>query len=1138
MNVSMKNNISRIILAAVLALSFKVGTAQDNTYHSVLSDHTWYRISVTQEGVYKLDYPTLQAMGIDMGSLNPNQIRIFGNPSGALPEKNSKARPDDLTEMAIVVEGAEDGIFDMQDRVLFYGQEPTRWKAANNMNTYIRERNYYTDSTYYYLCTDSGQDGLRIGEKATLDVENTTTVISEFPDFMWHEEELFSPYNMGQNWFGEKISMEDSLFSLQFYMPNLVKTEVVRVNSRVFGRNKGSMKYDAWLNDAHVANGVTIAEPGDNNYAKASTIDRQLMVDSDTLTFSLSIRDNSSALLFLDFVEVYGWRQLKRVGTMFPFRLMMSQFGYGVSAVWIQNTDESFTLWDVTEPMNPERQEVVMAGNNMVFAIDEIVEKRYMLFNPTNALPVEHWQRIANQNVHAVEYAEMLILTSPVFWEQAQALADYHAQRDGIHSVVVDVNEIYNEFSTGVPDPTGIRDFVRMVYRRSDGGLKYLTLFGRASFDFRNILGAGQNFVPCYETLDKPEYELSFCTDDYFGLMDDNEGSNSDGMVDIGIGRISVSTVEEAETILDKIRHYNDLAAVHGDWKTNLLLFADDEQWSYIKNSEEYYRMSDTLCSGLTARKVYCGAYPVVNTNAGVEIPGAHDDLMRAFADGVLAVLYTGHGGVKGLTGDNVFTVSDVNALKNYDKVPFVFTATCEFTKYDNPLLVSAGEQMFLNPQGGTVALLTACRPTQGYNNEKLGRSLVRVLYQRERDGLPLRFGDIVRMAKMDPENYSVAYPLENRNISFMFLGDPALRFAIPTNNIALSKINGVDAEDGTVELHSMSMVTLEGEVLTPSGEPDTQFNGELWLKFFDKKTKTKVKYNTNSTEVYYHKDVLYHGRVEVRNGRFNAAFQVPKDIKLEIGRPRFSFYAYDSIRNIDAMGKFDLLDLGGTDPAAVADDHGPNIDFYWNTPAFENGEHVDRQGGVLYADLYDAQGIYHYDYSLGRDIIMSSNLQAYNSLVLNDRFEPALNDFRRGRITIPVAELEPGTYEFKLKVWDTQNNASEAELWFIVDEDLFLSQVYNYPNPFADETRITLTHVGEDADFDVNIEIYDIMGRKVQELQKRVSSTNGVIEPIVWNGCNANGSPLLSGVYIYRLTLTDGNGFFRTVCQRMVISR
>ncbi len=1137
MSISMRNRISRVFIAVFIALSFKVGMAQDNTYQSVLNNYTWYRLSVTKEGVYKLDYSTLQAMGVDMNTLNPNQIRIFGNPSGVLPEKNSKARPDDLTEMAILVNGADDGAFDEGDAVLFYGQEPTRWKLVDNSgNTYARERNYYSDTTFYYLCVDSGQDGLRVGEKASLAVESATTVISEFPDFVWHEEELFSPYSQGQNWFGEKVSQQDTLLSLEFVFPNLVKTKAVRVKSKVYGRMNGVMHYNAWTNEAILANNTAISKPGNNYYAKASTIDAQLMPESDTLVFNLDIRSNPQATLYLDYVEMFGWRLLKRVGGVFPFRLMPSQFGQSMSAIWLQNTNAQCLLWEVTNPLNPVRQECVMSANNMVFAVNGNAERRYVLFQPSEAYEVEHWQQVANQNVHAVADADLLILTSPIFLEQAQALADYHAQKDGLRSIVVDVNEIYNEFSTGIPDPTGIRDFVRMVYRRSAGNLRYLVLFGRASYDFRNIKGMGQNYVPCYETLSSPEYELSFCTDDYYGLMDDNEGANCNGMVDLGIGRLPVSTVEEAEMILKKIRHYDDLAAVHGDWKTNLFLFADDEERSYIENSEMYYRMSDTLCPALTAKKVYCGAYPVVNTNSGVEIPGANADVKRAFEDGALAVLYTGHGGVKGLTGDNVFMTSDIAELRNYDKSPFVFTATCEFTKYDNPLLLSAGEQMFLNPLGGTVAMLTASRPTVGPNNAKLGKALVRVLYQRER-GLPLRFGDIVRMAKAAPDNYSSTAPQENKNISFLFFGDPALRFALPEGQIALQKINGTIAGEASVNLHAMSMVTLEGEIRNSDGVLDAQFNGELWLKFFDKKSKVKVNYSNTSTNVYYHKDVLYQGRVAVNNGRFSAAFQVPKGVRMDDGQPRFSFYAYDSIRKVDAMGYYDELYLGGTDPAAIADDQGPNIDFYWNTPDFVDGEHVERQG-VLYADLYDAQGIYHYDYSLGRDIMLTSNLMGYNNLVLNAYYEPALNDFRRGRLVVPVTDLTPGTYMFNLKVWDTQDNASEASLWFVVDDDMFLSQVRNYPNPFSDETRITLTHTGEDGDFDVNIEIFDIMGRQVQQLQKRVSAEGGVIEPIIWNGCGFSGSPLLSGIYIYRLTLTDETGCFRTVCQRMVIMR
>ena len=1141
MTKDMKKRILYAVFLGIFALFANVRTAvaQQNTYQSVLSEHTWYRLSVTQEGIYKLDYATLQAMGVDMNTLNPNQIRLFGNPSGFLPEKNSETRPDDLTEMAILVTGSDDGAFDANDRVLFYAQEPTRWTLVDrNGDTYRRERNYYSDTTYYYLCVDSGVDGLRVGEKPTLPVEGTTTVITEFPDFVWHEEELLSPYFIGQNWFGEKISGENASLSIPFVFPNLVTTKNLKVKGRVYGRvSSGMLYYDVWVNDNHVVDNKGIDYIKDHKYANPSSFEKQIVLDSDTAAFELDLRDHPSASLFLDYVEIYGWRQLKRVGDLFPFRLMPSQFGQERSAIWIQNTNANFWLWEVTSPLQPVAQSGVLSGGNMVFATDEQTEKRYFLFKPEAAMEISGWTAVPNQNVHGIADAENLILTAPIFWEQAQTLADYHAQKDGVNSVVVDVNEIYNEFSTGTPDPTAIRDFVRMVYLRSAGNLKYLTLFGRASADFRNIMGYGQNYVPTYETMDDPHYELSFCADDYFALMDEEEGTNCVGRVDIGVGRISVSTVAEAETVLRKIRHYDDLAASYGGWKTDLLLFADDEQSSYVNSSETLSYMLDTICPSLTRKKLYCGAYPTVNTSSGKEIPGANADLMAALDKGVLAVLYTGHGGVRGLTGDNVFTNADINALTNYDRMPFVYTATCEFTKYDNPLLVSSGEQLLLNPNGGCVALFTACRPTIGVNNARLSKALAKVLTQRDGQGRPLRFGDIVRISKSDQLNYtSQSTTANNLNIRFLFVGDPLLRFPMPQGEVKIRKVNGMAADNGAeIEIHAMSMVSLEGEVRTALGALDNGFNGVLWVKFYDKQSKIKVKFSDDSTKnYYYYKDVLYEGQVSVTNGKFNLSFQVPKDINLDNGTPRFSFYAYDSIRCVDAMGMYNSLTLGGVDPAAWADNEGPNIKFYWNAPDFENGQPVERQG-VLYADLYDAQGIYHYDYSLGRDIMLSSNLTGYNRLILNDRYEPQLDDFRRGRICLPIYDLQPGTYEFNLKVWDTQDNPSEASLWFVVDEDLFLSQVRNYPNPFAEETRITLKHLGEDGDFDVDIEVLDLMGRLVTTLHKRVSSTAGEIEPIYWNGCDSYGNPLRSGVYLYRLTLTDEAGNFRTVSQRMV---
>lgn len=1133
-----------IVLSSILLFMFcaQVGLAQENTYQSVLSNHTWHRLSVTREGVYQLDYATLQAMGIDISSLNPNQIRIFGNVSGILPEKNSEARPDDLTEMAICVTGAEDNSFDEGDLVLFYGQEPTRWILVDGNNkTYRRERNYYSDTTYYYMCVDSGNDGLRVGEKPSLPLEDATTIITEFPDYFWHEEELFSPYNIGQNWFGERISSENTELSVPFVFPNLVKTKALTVNAQVLGRiMSGYLYYDVWVKDNHVMDNVSVKYYGKNFYGRLSSFEKQIMLDSDSASFDLSLRFDPLASMYLDYVEVYGWRQLIRTDDNFLFRLMPSQFGDEKSAVWVQNTDSDYLLWEVTSPLQPVVQDGVLSGGNLVFATDERTEKRFVLFKPSETYHVASWTSLPNQNVHAIAEADNLILTVPLFWEQAQALADYHAEKDGVTSVLVDVNEIYNEFSTGRPEPTGIRDFVRMVYRRSGGRLKYLTLFGRSSFDFRDILGAGKDFVPCYETMNEPHNQVSFCADDYYALMDDNEGSNCGGRVDIGVGRIPVSSVEEAETVLRKIYHYDDLAAAQGQWKTDVLFFADDKDSGYVRNSETFESMMDTICPPFTGKKVYCGAYPIVNTSSGVTIPNATSDLLQTLDKGVLAVIYTGHGGVRGLTEDNVFTNADITSLQNYDRMPFVFTATCEFTKYDNPLLVSAGELLFLNPRGGCVALFTACRPTYAHDNLRQSKALMDVLMRRDEEGRPLRYGDIVMRAKSNLLNYdNQNNPINNKNIRYLFVGDPLLRFPMPQENIVVQKING-ELVGGTdnLNLHAMSMVTVEGEVRTQTGTLDNGFNGTLWVRFYDKKSKMKVVFDHDpSKNVYYYKDVLYQGQVSVNAGRFTVSFQVPLDIKPESGVPRFSFYAYDSIRGVDAMGKFDDLILGGIDPAAFPDDQGPTISFYWNSPDFVNGQSVERQG-VLYADLYDAQGIYHYDYCLGRDIVLNSNYSSYNRIVLNDCFEPALNDFRRGRIAVPLSDLEPGTYEFDLKVWDTQDNSSEASLWFVVDDDLYLSQVFNYPNPFSEETYITYSHTGEDGDFEVNIEIFDIMGRPVRHLHRKVSAMEGTIEPIRWNGCDYSGTPLRSGIYLYRLTLTDESGYFRTVSQRMIIQR
>lgn len=1127
----------------VLALLFPLTAwAQDHVGQSVLSSGTWHRMSIAKEGVYKLTYTDFQSIGVDAGALNPKEIRVFGNPAGALPEKNSDARYDDLTEMAIYVSGAEDGRFDEDDYVLFYGQEPTRWCPSGAGREYERQRNPYTDTSYYYLCVDSGIEGLRISNQASLNVENATTVITEFPDFVWHEEELFSPFSSGRTWYGEQLTATDSVLNIRFILPDLIKDKVIFYRTSVMGRSKkGLIHYDIKANDNYlVADGTLnqISESG-RSYGTVKDASGQIFSESDTVDFRLELRPLvSSHLLYLDYVEFYYWRELKRCGGLFPFRLKSSQLGAATSAIWVRNWVPDCQIWDVSDPMIPFVQEGVVSANNFVFAIEGPSERRYMTFTSSAALSVSSFMPVANQNLHAVSEADMLIITPSIFREYADRLADFHAQNDALLSVVADLDEIYNEFGTGTADPSAIRDFIRMVYQRSAGRLKYVTLFGKGSFDFRNIKGVGKNYVPPYEALSSVNQMYSFCTDDFYGMMDDAEGEDAGGAVDLGIGRLPVSTPQEAETVLQKIFHYADLSSTYGPWKTNHLYVADEENDEFIKHAEQCCDIIGTENHAMNAVKVYLDAYQQYSSPSGIVAPEANAELMRRFEKGVLVMQYHGHGGVRGLTEEQLLTNSDIMAMTNYDCMPFVLTATCEFSQFDDPSLVSAGELMFLQPAGGSVAMLTTVRPTQGSNSILIAKALMRRMYQLDGDKSS-RFGDIIKDVKADPSNFS--QNARSRNIAYVFFGDPALRFAAPARKIETLKING-QIVDHEIVLHAMSMVSVEGVVRLPDGRLDANFNGEVEVRFFDKESRfvTLGHDQSNVRHFSFFDDVLYQGRATVKDGRFMANFQVPLDINLQDGTPRFSYYAYDSIRKVDAIGVFENLTLGGIDPTMSVDDEGPRIDLYWNTPDFRNGDTVAAQG-VLHANLYDAQGIYHYDFALGRDIILNGNVPGLQNLRLNDVYQPAVDDYRRGTVSVPLSELEPGNYTFSLRAWDTQDNSSEAELWFSVfEKEVFLAQVRNYPNPFADETWICLTHMSnvDDGPLDIMLEVFDVMGRRVSVMHHTVETGEDSMQPIRWSAGESVGAPLRSGVYFYKLTLTDADGRHRSVNQKMVISR
>lgn len=1100
-----KRNVVFCLLALAMCLPLK---AQWEVHESVLSDHSWYKVGIVEDGVYGIDYASLQSLGVDVQSIDPLRIRLYGNAPGILPEGNNEERYDDLTEIAIQVTGSEDGSFDTNDRILFYANGPVNMRR-NELNMFDYERNPYTDTIFYFLCVDADGLGLRIQEKPSVQTGPETPVVTSYQDFIWQESEEVSPYASGRTWYGDLITGQDGFREFVYDLPDRDVAHPVRIDSKVLGRNTDSFTYNLKINDLNIVSGFAFRAYKQREYGVEHNADRSLIVKINPIKVRYEINPSSSnPMLFIDYFTLDFWRALRFRDHGVGFRILPEQIIDFVGKVQVEDVHPGVYCWDVTDPLHPYLQQVQIQSGIMSFGIDDTMERRFHLFDMDGIRQVASMYPIGHQNLHGITDAELLIITPRVFWSQSEALADFHREMDAMNCVTVDVKEIYNEFGTGISDPTAIRDFIRMVYLRSQGNLKYVLLMGKGTHDFRCIKGVDNNFVPSYQAATNAHLEVdSKCSDDYYALMDADEGLNCEGLVDLGVGRLPITTPEQGDAMVEKIKHYADLSHNHGLWKNNHLLVADNDVITYPNYAETLGLILDTIFHQVNVQKLYLDSYPLVTTPSGVRVPQANEVLMDDLEKGVCVMSYTGHGGVKGLATEQVVSVSDIQSMDNYDRLPFVHTATCEFSKFDNPTEVSAGELMMLNPHGGAIAMLTTVRPTHAHNNQYFSRSFHERVY--EKSGLQnLRMGDIYRLTKTD--RYSKA------NIVYVLFGDPALRFNYPIDEVQTERLEG-DA-----------VRKVEGFVSRPGGAIDNQFNGELDFRVYDQKTNysTLGQFDGNVMDYSFFHDVLFEGKVSVVNGRFSLQFPVPANISFGNNTARLSYYAYDSIRNVEANGVYEDLFLNGS---ATVDNQGPDIHLYWNSPDFENGSSVTRRG-VLYADLFDEHGIYHYNVSIGRDLVLKSSIPEYDNMILNDCYEPALDDYRRGRVAIAVGDLEDGTYSFSLKAWDTQNNSSEAEIVFVVQQGALLSQVYNKPNPFADETWFTFTHGDMTDHLSVVVEVFDVLGRRVAMFQRETESNEGVVTPIGWNG-----SALRSGLYLYRLTVTNSEGKSRTVSQRMI---
>jgi hypothetical protein len=1122
--------------------------------NSVLATGTWHRIGVTTTGVYKMDYNFLSAMGIDMSTLVPSNIRLYGNGHGQLPYSNAGTHQDDLNEYAIDVEDVDaNGTFDANDYVLFYGTSPTSWTYNTIDKHYHHAVHNYSDTTYYFLNTDIGP-GKRIAIQGSVSDVATNTV-NAFDDYQYHEFDNENMIKSGREWYGEKFDINTS-YSFGFNFPNIVDTSNACVEVDLISRCDSPNTYNV---TAQSATGVvtcsftssscyycTYAYPGNTKLCFNPTNP----VINVGIT-KMNALNGTEAIGWLNWVRVNARRQLKMSGSQMSFRDSRSAGAGNVSTFTLDGYTPNLKVWDVSDLANIVLQNGTVAGSVFQWTIHTDTTHEFISFDGSSFMSPVNFGPVANQNLHSMQTVDYIIIAHPDFLSQAQELAELHATNDGLSYLIVTPQQIYNEFSSGMQDATAIRDFVRMIYSRATSTAdlpRYLLLFGDGSYDNKHRMPSNSDYIVTFQNLNSVAPTESYVSDQYFGLLDDDGGwdDGSDvGAIDIGVGRLPVRSVAEAQAMVDKVKHYmtrqmpvtnvsacsNDQCSKGGEWR-NWLTFIGDDEDSDVHMSQAN-QLADTVHANYNhynIDKIFLDSYQQQQTPGGERYPDVNAAIDKRVDMGSLIINYTGHGGEVGLAHERILEVSAINAWTNICNMPLFVTATCEFSRFDDPARTSAGELIILNPNGGGIGLLSTVRLVYSTPNFILNQNFYKCAFDTLNGEMP-RIGDLYRLTEVYSGNNT-----NNRN--FTLLGDPALKLNYPVQNVATTQVNNVVITSQPDTLRALSHVTIAGFVADSLGNIIPDFNGIIYPTVFDKAKSITTLANDPPNPPFtflLQKSVLYHGKVSVVNGNFQFSFVVPRDIAYQYGKGRVSYYADNG--KTDASGAYENIVVGGSNPNAPVDVTGPQVRLFLNDSNFVSGG-ITNSSPKLYAIVRDSNGVNTVGNGIGHDVVAVLDDETGSAIVLNDYYLADMNSYQSGKIIYPFGTLAPGKHTLSLKVWDVYNNSTTVKTEFTVTntDGLTLEHVLNYPNPFTTHTSFFVEYNQCCTDYDIMIQVFTVSGKLVKTMNEHVASEGFRSEPIEWDGKDDYGDNIGRGVYIYHVVARSLDGKSADKYEKLVI--
>ena len=558
-----------IIAGAGTAMAFP---ANKYATTSVLATGKWVKIAIPEDGMYQISFNELREMGFQ----NPEKVAIYGTGGHLISEILDGRASDDLKQVPSKL---------FENKICFYACGPVEYSIATPATNPHFTRGVNNCSTLgYYFLTESEGNPLR-PSSVTYGITGNKVRDTSL-DYFLHEQEVVSMSQSGKEFLGEKISNGE--ITIPYSLPNLVADSAIIVNPRAAVKSKNTSYVTLKVNGQDIEINQQDAKifSSSSEYVYYNTAQPVVKVNpgnGNTLPASGDITVGIEAAVAFSWAKLdYCMITYYHTNTLQGSQDGQMRMGFNnVSRndiISVVDPTASTQLWNIDEPHSPKNYTLSekngVKGFTPLYTIDYT---QFIAFDPALELKkIAGYEKIDNQDIHAMSVPNMVIVTCDTLYDQAQRIAQMHRDNDNMVVHVLDQQKIFNEFSSGTPDAMGIRLMSKMFYDRNKNKYKNLLMFGAGNYDNRQLHAKRECTILTYEATVSNDEEYSYVCDDFFGILDDNSGIElAKDYLRLGVGRIPCATIQEAESDVDKLINYVNNPD-YGSWRNDVVLTADE----------------------------------------------------------------------------------------------------------------------------------------------------------------------------------------------------------------------------------------------------------------------------------------------------------------------------------------------------------------------------------------------------------------------------------------------------------------------------------------------------------------------------------------------------------------------------------